>query len=284
MIDIGGGHRVWTKKVGDAAIKVLLLHGGPGADHSYFECFEDFLPQNGIEFYYYDQLDSTNSDKPEDPKLWTIERFRDEVEAVRKGLNLDQFYLLGHSWGGILAIEYALAYQQHLKGLVLSNTTAAVLSPVKHVAELRAALPENVRAILEKYEKARQFDAPEYQKIMMEQVYTRHVCRLKPWPEPVERAFRNINAKLYTYMFGPNEWVVTGTVKDWNRWADLPRIHTRTLLIGAKYDELPGEDIRKMAASMPSARAWISEKGSHFTMWDDQVSYFRELLGFLKST
>jgi proline iminopeptidase len=284
MIDIGGGHRVWTKKLGNAAIKVLLLHGGPGADHSYFECFEDFLPQNGIEFYYYDQLDSTNSDKPGDPKLWTIERFRDEVEAVRSGLNLDQFYLFGHSWGGMLAIEYALAYQQHLKGLVLSNTTAAVLSPVKHVAELRAALPEDARAILDKYEKAGQFDAPEYQKIMMEQVYTRHLCRLKPWPEPVERALRNINAKLYTYMFGPNEWVVTGTVKDWNRWADLPRIHTRTLLMGAKYDELPGEDMRKMAASMPSARAWISEKGSHFTMWDDQVSYFRELLGFLKST
>src|ERR1051325_1787441 len=189
MIDIGGAHRVWTKKVGNAGTKVLLLHGGPGADHSYFECCEDFLPQNGIEFYYYDQLDSTNSDKPGDPKLWTIERFRDEVEAVRRGLNLDQFYLLGHSWGGMLAIEYALAFQQRLKGLVLSNTTAAVLSPVKHVAKLRAALPEPARAILDKYEKAGQFDAPEYQQVMMEQVYTRHVCRLKPWPEPVERAF-----------------------------------------------------------------------------------------------
>jgi proline iminopeptidase len=86
-------------------IKVLLLHGGPGADHSYFECFEDFLPQNGIEFYYYDQLDSTNSDKPNDPKLWTIERFRDEVEAERKGLGLEHFYLFGHSWGGMLAME-----------------------------------------------------------------------------------------------------------------------------------------------------------------------------------
>jgi proline iminopeptidase len=84
MIDIEGGYRVWTKKVGDASVKVLLLHGGPGADHSSFECFEDFLPQNGIEFYYYDQLDSTNFDKPNDPKLWTIERFRDEVEAEGK--------------------------------------------------------------------------------------------------------------------------------------------------------------------------------------------------------
>lgn len=97
MITIDGGHRVWTKKVGDAPIKVLLLHGGPGADHQYFECFEDFLPQNGIEFYYYDQLDSTNSDKPGDARLWTVERFRDEVEQVRRGLGLENFYLYGQS-------------------------------------------------------------------------------------------------------------------------------------------------------------------------------------------
>jgi proline iminopeptidase len=90
MIQIDGGYLVWTKKVGDAPIKVLLLHGGPGLDHSYFECFEDFLPPNGIEFYYYDQLDSTNSDKPGDPKLWTVERFCHEVEAVRKGFNASE--------------------------------------------------------------------------------------------------------------------------------------------------------------------------------------------------
>jgi proline iminopeptidase len=124
-IDVGGGHWVWTKKVGNGDIKVLLLHGGPGADHRYFEGFEDFLPLNGIEFCYYDQLDSTNSDKTNDPALWTIERYTDEVEAVRRGLGLDQFYLLGHSWGGLLASEYALKYQQHLKGLVISNMAAS---------------------------------------------------------------------------------------------------------------------------------------------------------------
>ena len=137
MIDIGNGHHVWTKKVGDAPIKVLLLHGGPGADHCYFECFEDFLPQNGIEFYYYDQLDSGNSDKPNDPSLWTIERYRDEVETVRKALGLEDFYLLGHSWGGMLAIEYALNYQQHLRGLVISNMTAGIQSYLKRTAALK---------------------------------------------------------------------------------------------------------------------------------------------------
>jgi proline iminopeptidase len=140
-IEVGGGHWVWTKKMGSGSTKVLLLHGGPGADHRYFEGFEDFLPLNGIEFYYYDQLDSTNSEKTNDPNLWTIERYTDEVEAVRQGLGLDQFHLLGHSWGGLLAIEYALKYQQHLKGLVISNMAASSESFVNHASKIRAQFP-----------------------------------------------------------------------------------------------------------------------------------------------
>ena len=283
MIDIGGGHQVWTKKVGNAPIRVLLLHGGPGADHSYFECFQDFLPQNGIEFYYYDQPDSTNSDKPSDPKLWTIERFRDEVEAVRKGLGLEQFHLLGHSWGGMLAIEYALAYPQYLKGLIISNMTPGIQAYERYAAELRAALPDDVTRILDKYEKTGAYEAPEYEKTMQEKVYTRYSCRLNPWPEPLTRAFRNLNAKVYNYLQGPNEFVVTGTMKNWERWSDLPRIRTRTLVMGAKYDEMSPEDLQKMADSMPDARAWISENGSHMAMYDDQIAYFRKLLIFLKS-
>jgi proline iminopeptidase len=112
----GGKYKVWTKKVGSGRIKVLTLHGGPGATHEYFECFEDFLPQQGIEFYYYDQLGSAYSDQPDDVSLWTIDRFREEVEQVRAALGLEDFYLLGHSWGGMLGIEYALKYQKHLKG------------------------------------------------------------------------------------------------------------------------------------------------------------------------
>jgi proline iminopeptidase len=283
MIDIGGGNHVWTKKVGNGPIQVLLLHGGPGADHSYFECFEDFLPQNGIEFYYYDQLDSTNSDKPNDPKLWTIQRFRDEVEAVRKGLGLERFYLLGHSWGGMLAIEYALAYPQYLNGLIISNMTAGMRAFEKYLAELHAALPQDVIRTLDKYEKAGAYEAPEYQNLMLEQVYSRHVCRLKPWPEPLTRAFRNLNPKVYNYLQGPNEFVVTGTMKTWERWSDLARIRTRTLVMGAKYDEMSPKDLQKMADSMPDARAWISENGSHMAMYDDQIAYFRNLLTFLKS-
>src|SRR6185369_9484112 len=121
MITVDGKYQVWTKKFGSGKIKMLLLHGGPGCTHEYFECFEDFLPKEGIEFYYYDQLGSGNSDIPTDSTLWTIDRFREEVEQVRKGLGLDHFYLYGHSWGGMLAMEYAFKYQEHLKGLVISD-------------------------------------------------------------------------------------------------------------------------------------------------------------------
>ena len=121
--------RVWTKRVGNSpTMKVLLLHGGPGATHEYFEAFDSYFPAAGIEYYYYDQLGSAYSDQPDEPDLWELPRFVDEVEQVRQALGLDQdnFYLLGHSWGGILAIEYALKYQQHLKGLIISNMMASI--------------------------------------------------------------------------------------------------------------------------------------------------------------
>jgi proline iminopeptidase len=241
MVEVDGKYRVWTKKVGSGKIKVLTLHGGPGATHEYFECFEDFLPPAGIEFYYYDQLGSAYSDQPDDKSLWTIDRFRGEVEQVRQALGLENFYLYGQSWGGMLAIEYALAYQKHLKGLVISSMKA-----------------------------------------MFEQVYTRHLCRLDPWPDPVARTFKHLAAPVYNTMQGPNEFVVTGTFKDWDRWKDLPEIRVPTLLMGARYDEMNPEDIRKMGRLIPRSRVVICENGSHLAMWDDQEAYFRGLIGFLK--
>ena len=169
-------------------------------------------------------------------------------------------------------------------------------------AQLRAALPEDVLKVLDKYEKRGLYGAPEYEKVVSDEVNHRYLCRLSPWPEPVTRTFRNFNQKIYNYMQGPNEWSVTGTLKNWNRWSDLLRISTKTLVMGAKYDDTspddllkmadlmgmkydpvsPG-DLLKMADSRSKARAWISGKCSHFTMYDDQLPYFTELLTFLKS-
>src|SRR5713101_2347551 len=152
LIPVDGKYKVWTKTVGSGGIKMLLLHGGPGVTHEYFECFEDFLPQQGIQFFYYDQLGEAYSDQPDDVSLWTIDRFREEVEQVRAGLGLENFYLLGHSWGGMLGIEYALKYQRHLKGMVLSSMTASIPSYMAYAAKLRAALPAEIISVLDKYE------------------------------------------------------------------------------------------------------------------------------------
>jgi proline iminopeptidase len=282
LIPVDGKYKVWTKKVGSGPIRVLTLHGGPGVTHEVFECFEDFLPQAGVQFYYYDQLGSFYSDQPDDVGLWTLDRFRDEVEQVRAGLGLESFYLYGQSWGSMLAIEYALKYPQHLKGLVLSSMTASIDSYVKYVNQLRAALPKDVLAVLEKYEAKNQFDAPEYQEAMFKQVYGRHICRLDPWPDPVQRTFKHINNQVYNTMQGPNEFVVTGTFKDWDRWKDLSRIRVPTLVIGARYDEMNPDDLRKMGQLLPRGRTFICENGSHLAQWDDQEAYFRALLGFLQ--
>jgi proline iminopeptidase len=201
---------------------------------------------------------------------------------VRTALGLENFYLYGESWGSMLAIEYALKYQKHLKGLVLSGMTASIASYVEYVGKLRAALPREVIAVLDKYEAKGDYDAPEYQEVMFKEVYGRYVCRLDPWPDPVARAFKHISNQVYNTMQGPNEFVVTGTFKDWDRWNDLKRIEVPTLVIGARYDEMNPEDIRKMGKLLPHGRAVICENGSHLAMWDDQEDYFRALVGFLK--
>lgn len=281
MVPVDGKYHVWTKRVGSAPVKMLTLHGGPGFPHDYFECFEDFLPQKGIEFYYYDQLGVGNSDQPDDVSLWTVDRYREEVEQVRRGLGLERFYLFGHSWGGMLGIEYALSYQNHLKALVISNMTASVPSYVAYVNELRSKLSEEDRRILEKFEAKGEYDAPEYQQVIFGKIYTQYILRLDPWPEPVERAFKKFNAKIYNTMQGPNEFVVTGNFKDWDRWNDLPKIKVPTLLIGAIHDEMRPDDIRKMGKLIPNSRVVILN-GSHLSMYDDQASYFRELVRFIK--
>ena len=123
------GHVVWTKRIGNhPTMKLLLLHGGPGDAREYFECCDSYLPAAGVEYYYYDQLGSGYSDQPDEPNLWELPRFVEEVEQVRQALHLDStnFFLLGHSWGGILAAEYALRYQTHLKGLIISNMMMSI--------------------------------------------------------------------------------------------------------------------------------------------------------------
>jgi proline iminopeptidase len=233
--------------------------------------------------YYYDQLGCGNSDQPDDPSLWTLPRYLEEVEEVRKGLGLENFVLYGHSWGGMLGIEYALHHQQHLRGLVISNMTAGIQSLLKHLDGIKRQLPPATQAKLQALEAREAYDSPEYEQIMMEELYPKVICRTAPWPDAVDRTFRHANLKIYNQMQGKSEFLVTGNMKDWERWDRLHEIKVRALTIGSTYDEMDPEDMRKMARLMPNARAVICEQGSHLCMWDAQAFYFEHLLKFLKS-
>lgn len=280
---VGGKYKVWTKRMGSGPIKVLLLHGGPGFSHEYLEAMESFLPQAGIEIYYYDQLGCNNSDHPDDPSLWTLPRYLNEVEEVRRGLGLDNFILYGHSWGGILAMEYTLNYQQHLRGLVISNMTAGTQSYLKRTAAIKLQLPPEKLSRLNALEAKQDYDSPEYEKVMMEDLYPKMICRTHPWPNSVDRAFAHANQTIYVQMQGKSEFLVTGNLKDWERWDRLHEIKVKTLTIGARYDEMDPEDMKKMATLMPNASSFICPNGSHLCMWDDQALYFRHLINFLHS-
>ncbi len=278
-----GRYKVWTKKMGSGPVKVLLLHGGPGFTHQYLEAMESFLPEAGIEMYYYDQLGCGNSDRPDDLSLWTRDQYREEVEEVRTALGLEDFVLYGQSWGGMLAIEYALKYQQHLRGLVISNMTAGIKAYLGRLDHLKGLLAPTSRADLERLEAAEDYDNPRYQQIMMEELYPQCICRAEPWPEPVTRAFRDANLDIYNEMQGKSEFVVTGNFKDWERWDDLQRINVPTLTIGAAHDTMDPADLAKMATLVQQGAHLFCPDGSHLAMWDDQAVYFDGLLKFLRS-
>ena len=283
MIDLAEGYRVWTKCFGNGEAKVLLLHGGPAATHEYMESFASFFPQAGIQFYLYDQLGSYYSDQPDDESLWTIERFVAEVEQVRRALGhgKDDFYLLGSSWGGMLAMEYALAHQEHLKGLIVSNMTADFAKYEAYSAELRAELPPDVLAKLEKFEAAGDYQSSDYVALVEGHYYARHVCRIDPMPEPVERCFKHLNQKVYEYMQGPSEFVPGGILKGWSVWDRLGEITVPTLTIGARYDTMRPAEMEEMAQLVANGRYLYCPNGSHMTMWDDQEVYMAGVIEFI---
>ncbi len=282
-----GKFNVWTKRFGNnPTIKVLLLHGGPGGTHEFFECFESFLPKEGIEFYEYDQLGSYFSDKPTDSSLWKTERFVEEVEQVRKalGMNKDNFYLLGHSWGGILATEYALKYQANLKGLVISNMMASCPKYGQYANEVLAKqMPPKVLDTIEQIEAKNNFSNPKYMELLMPYFYEQHLCRLKPWPEALNRAFPHINQQIYVMMQGPSEFRVRGRLENWDRSKDLPKITVPTLTIGGKYDTMDPEYMKWMATQVQQGDSLVCPNGSHCSMWDDQQNYFNGLIKFIKA-
>jgi len=283
-----GTFNVWTKRVGNnPRIKLLLLHGGPGATHEYFEAFDSYLPAAGIEYYYYDQLGSYYSDQPDAPDLWSIPRSVEEVEQVRQALGLDRqnFYLLGHSWGGILALEYALKYQQHLKGLIISNMMASIPAYNEYAAKvLMPAMDQKGLAEIKQLEAAGKYSDPRYMELLMRYHYVYHVLRMPAdqWPDPVNRAFKHINPAIYVPMQGPSELGASGKLLNWDRTADLGKIAVPTLTIGGRYDTMDPAHMEMMSKAVQKGRFLYLPTGSHMSMYDDQQRYVAGLIAFLR--
>ncbi len=283
-----GEFRVWTKRVGNnPTIKVLLLHGGPGFTHEYLEAVDSYFPAAGIEYYYYDQLGSYYSDQPDEPELWRTPRFVEELEQVRQALDLrpDNFYLYGHSWGGILAIEYTLKYPDNLKGLVISNMMASIPAYNRYAKDvLMPMMDADVLAEIKGYEAAEDYENPRYMELLMEHHYVHHLLRMPPdkWPDPVLRAFKHINPSVYIPMQGPSELGASGALADWDRTSDLERIEVPTLVIGARHDTMDPEHMKWMAGELKKGRYLHCPNGSHLALYDDQEVYFKGLIEFIR--
>jgi proline iminopeptidase len=283
-----GGFRVWTKRIGNhPTMKVLLLHGGPGATHEYLEAFDSYLPAASIEYYYYDQLGSYYSDQPNEPELIDLERYVEEVEQVRKVLRLERenFFLFGQSWGGLLGIEYALKYQQHLKGLIISNMMASIPKYNEYATEvLMPSMDQAALGEIQRYEAAKDYENPRYMELLIAYHYIYHVLRMpyEDWPEPVSRSFKRMNTNVYIPMQGPSELGASGVLADWDRTADLGKIEVPCLIIGAQYDTMDPKHMEWMANAVQHGRYLYCPNGSHLALYDDQEIYFRGLIQFIQ--
>jgi proline iminopeptidase len=284
-----GDFNVWTNTQGsNPRIRLLLLHGGPGASAEYFEGLTEDLVAAGIEVIEYDQLGSVRSDQPDDTSLWDLDRFVDEVEQVRVALDLDRndFFILGHSWGGLLGIEYALAYGENLKGLIVSNMMSSIPEYNRYAREVfMPSMDQVALARIQELEANEEFANPEYEELLMEHHYVHHVLRMPAdqWPEPVTRSFGNINQAVYVPMQGPSELGASGLLVEWNRFGDLPSIDIPSLVISAEHDTMAPDYMRAMAEALPHGRLLHCPEGSHMAMWDDREVYTQGVLDFLHS-
>lgn len=275
------GRRTWIGMSGpDTALPPLLaLHGGPGAGSDYLESLRG-LP--GRRVILYDQLGCGRSDHVDDTTLWTMDTFISELNAVRSALALDRVHLLGQSWGGMLALEHALAGTSGIASLTLASTLASTEDWMASVTALRAALPADVRAVLDAHESAGTTDSPEYAEAV-NAFYREHVCRVTPLPECVERSFANIEAdpSVYTTMWGPNEFVLTGNLTGWDVRDRLGQLMIPTLITSGAFDESGPSVNQVMADRIPGARWVVFEASAHMAHVEQEEDYLRVLGEFL---
>ncbi|PIP01117.1 Proline-specific peptidase [uncultured Pleomorphomonas sp.] len=274
------GYNVVAYEFGTGDEVVLLANGGPGLPCDYLREAHSCLIDQGYRVIAFDQLGTGASDRPTDPALWTIGRYVEETETVRRALGLGKVHFLGHSWGGWLAIDYALTYPEALRTLILEDTVADMPHLIGELERLRGALGAETVAMMQAHEAAGTIDHPEYLAAIMLLNY-RHVCRLKEWPAPVNRSLSDWNMGPYGTMQGPNEFLYIGNLKDWNRVPDLHRIAVPTLITCGEHDELTPACALRMKLNLPDAELRVFANSSHMPFYENPGDYYPALLAFL---
>jgi proline-specific peptidase len=278
------GLETWYRIVGDreesGKLPLLLLHGGPGAPHDYLDSLEA-VAETGRRAIFYDQLGCGNSSRS-DESLWNVATFVEEVGAVREALGLERTHLFGSSWGGMLAMEYALTRPNGLASLVLSSSPASIPLWAEETGRLRAELPADVQRVLDEHEAAGTAESPEYETAMLE-FYRRHVCRCDPWPDGVALTFSKLVASpdVYLHMQGPNEFVITGTLSDWDVTGRLGEIDVPTLITTGRHDECTPRQAENVHRGIPGSEWVVFENSSHMQFVEEPERYLEVLDDFL---
>lgn len=275
------GGSVWYGSVGEGDVPLLCLHGGPGMAHDYISTLADLADRRRVIFY--DQLGCGRSDRPDDPALWTLERSVAEVAAVREALGLDRFHLFGNSWGGWLALQYTLDRRPPLVSLTVSSSPPSVDRAVREMNALKGQLPDDVQRTLAHHERRGFFDCPEYTAAIMV-FYKRHLCRLDPWPEAVERSLGpSFGSGPYLTMWGPSEFgPVTGNLDGWDIGDRLGEITVPTLLTVGRHDEMWPSHMQEMQAAIAGSELVIFEESSHMAFVEEREAYMAVMNRFLE--
>jgi proline iminopeptidase len=262
MVRVPGG-RVWYQIQGanSKGVPVLTLHGGPGVPHDYLEPLSALSSERPVVFY--DQLGCGNSDKPEDESLWTVRRYVDELAIVRKSLGLDNVHLLGHSWGTMLAVDYML--RKRPKGVVSMVLSGPALSAARWTTDTRAYLkrmPRSIQKTIRENEKAGTYDSAEYQEAMAA-FYKKHLCRIDPWPDCLNRAFQKLAQPVYSLMMGASEFTFTGSLKSYERADRLKDIDLPVLFTAGQFDEASPKTTRYYQSKLPGSEIHVFKGASH---------------------
>ena len=284
-----GEYETWYRVTGDLdspATPLVLVHGGPGCSHDYLESLAE-IAATGRPIVHYDQIGGGRSTLlPEKgPTFWTVELFLAELDNLLSFLGVEQrYFLLGQSWGGMLGAEHAIRQPAGLKGLVLSNSPASMALWAREAKVLRAELPSETEAVLDRHEASGTTDDPEYL-AATRAYYDLHVCRVLPYPPELVRTFEFLakDSTVYNTMNGPNEFFCIGTLRDWSVVDRVHFITAPTLLLSGRYDEATPATVQPFFDHIPDVRWEIFENSSHMPFIEEPERYQRVVEAFFNS-